>query len=150
MALFDKINDDLKEAMKQKDQAALRAIRGIKSALLLMQSEEGRTSITEQDEIRLLQKMVKQRMDSLEIYEKQNRQDLAVLEKEELDVITKYLPVQMSENEVRDIIATIITESGAKSTADLGKVMSAAMARLSGKSDGKTISAIVRELLAKI
>jgi len=147
MALFDKINEDLKAAMKNKDQAALRAIRSIKSAFLLLQTEEGKKEITAQDENKVIQKLAKQRKDSIEIFEKQNRNDLALLEKEELDVISNYLPAQMPVEELKKNISAIIDEVGATSMADLGKVMNLSMARLSGKSDGKTISAIVKELL---
>lgn len=149
MSLLEKINEDLKTAMKQKDQAALRAIRAIKSGLLLMQTEEGRSEIKENDEVRLLQKMLRQRMESIAIYEKQNRKDLADSEKEEIEIISKYLPAQMTEDDVRKVIEFVIAETGAKSPADIGKVMSGAMVKLSGKSDGKTISAIARELLSK-
>jgi uncharacterized protein len=147
MALIDKINEDLKTAMKNKNQAALRAIRGIKSGILLLQTEEGRKEVTEQDEIKLIQKMVKQRKESIEIFEKQNRNDLSLLEKEELDVISIYLPQQLSEEDLRKEIAAVIAEVGARSSADLGKVMPVVMNKLAGKSDGKTISSIVKELL---
>ena len=148
MALFDKINDDLKTAMLSKEKGALRAIRAIKAALLLMKTESSDKNIASEDEIRMIQKLVKQRKESIEIYQKQNRDDLAKLEIEELLVIEKYLPRQMSVEEVIAEIASIIKETGATSISDLGRVMPIAMKKLSGKSDGKTISEIVKQLLA--
>ena len=148
MALVDKINDDLKTAMLSKEKGALRAIRAIKAALLLMKTESSDKNIASEDEIRMIQKLVKQRKESIEIYQKQNRDDLAKLEIEELLVIEKYLPRQMSVEEVIAEIASIIKETGATSISDLGRVMPIAMKKLSGKSDGKTISEIVKQLLA--
>ncbi|MEO6134768.1 MAG: GatB/YqeY domain-containing protein, partial [Ginsengibacter sp.] len=124
--------------------------RAIKSAILNVKTAEGFSGeIKEDDEIKLLQKLVKQRKDSLEIYETQNREDLASKEREEIEVINKFLPAQMGEEELREIIGKIITETGASSAADMGKVMGAANKQLAGKADGKSIAAIVKDLLAK-
>ncbi|MER3497529.1 MAG: glutamyl-tRNA amidotransferase [Chitinophagaceae bacterium] len=150
MSLEQKIMADLKTAMLAKDEKTLRALRAIKAAILLAKTSEGASGeLKEDDEIKLLQKLVKQRKDSLEIYKQQNRQDLAQKEQEEIEVIEKFLPKQMSEEELRKELQTIITETGASSPADMGKVMGVATKRLAGKADGKTISAIVKELLSK-
>ena len=150
MSLEQKVMADLKTAMLAKDEKSLRALRAIKSAIIIAKTSEGaHGEIKEEDEIKLLQKLVKQRRDSLEIYEKQNREDLAEKEKEEIAVIEKFLPKQMDETELKEIIAKIITETGASSPADMGKVMGAANKQLSGKADGKKIAGIVKELLAK-
>ena len=150
MSLEQKVMADLKTAMLAKDEKSLRALRAIKSAIIIAKTSEGaHGEIKEEDEIKLLQKLVKQRRDSLEIYEKQNREDLAEKEKEEIAVIEKFLPKQMDEIELKEIIAKIITETGASSPADMGKVMGAANKQLAGKADGKKIAGIVKELLAK-
>ena len=147
MSLEQKIMTDLKVAMKAKDQAAMRTIRAIKAAIMLLKTDGTGQVIDEAKEMKVLQKLAKQRQDSLEIFEKQNREDLAQVEREELAVIKQYLPEQMSEDELKPIIQEIITTMGANSMADMGKVMGAANAKLSGKADGKTISVIVRTLL---
>lgn len=147
MSLEAKINSDLKEAMKAKDQVSLRGIRAIKSALLLLKTDGSGNEITEDTEIKLLQKLVKQRKDSLDIYEKQNREDLAVKEREEIAVIEKYLPAQMSAEELETIIKGIIEQTGAESMRDMGKVMGMASKQLAGRADGKTISGVVKSLL---
>jgi len=147
MGLEQKIMTDLKVAMKAKDQAAMRTIRAIKAAIMLLKTDGTGQVIDEAKEMKVLQKLAKQRQDSLEIFEKQNREDLAQVEREELAVIKQYLPEQMSEDELKPIIQEIITTMGANSMADMGKVMGAANAKLSGKADGKTISVIVRTLL---
>jgi uncharacterized protein YqeY len=147
MRLEQKINDDLKTAMKAKDQAALRGIRAIKSAILLAKTDGSGNELDEAGEIKILQKLVKQRKDSLEIYQKQNRDDLAATEREEIEIIERYLPVQLSNEELRKIIAEIISKTGAESMKDMGKVMGVASARLAGKADGKAIASVVRELL---
>lgn len=150
MSLEQKVMADLKTAMLAKDEKSLRALRAIKAAIINAKTAEGFSGeIKEEEEIKLLQKLVKQRKDSLEIYEKQNREDLAVKEREEIEVIEKFLPKQMSEEELKEIISKIITETGATSPADMGKVMGMANKQLAGKADGKTISAVVKELLAK-
>jgi uncharacterized protein YqeY len=150
MSLEQKVMADLKTAMLAKDEKSLRALRAIKSAIIIAKTSEGaHGEIKEEDEIKLLQKLVKQRRDSLEIYEKQNREDLAEKEKEEIAVIEKFLPKQMDETELKEIIAKIITETGASSPTDMGKVMGVANKQLAGKADGKKIAGIVKELLAK-
>lgn len=141
---------DLKTAMLAKDEAALRSLRAVKAAILLAKTAEGGSGeLKEEDEIKLLQKLVKQRKDSLEIFQQQNRADLAKKEEEEIAVIEKFLPKQLSPEELKGIITGIIKEVGASSPADMGKVMGAATRQLAGKADGKTISALVKELLAK-
>ncbi|MEL6986670.1 MAG: GatB/YqeY domain-containing protein [Bacteroidota bacterium] len=149
MSLEVKIMQDLKTAMKEKDQAALRGIRAIKSAILIMKTDGSGAEITEEKEIKMLQKLIKQRKDSLEIYEKQNRADLAQTEKEEIEVITKYLPAQMSEEEIKSVVQKIIEQTGAASMKDMGKVMGVASGQLAGKADGKTIASIVKGLLSQ-
>lgn len=148
MTLEEKINADLKEAMRNKDDAGLRAIRAIKSAILLAKTEKDAQEINEDLEIKLLQKLIKQRKDALQIYEKENREDLAGKEREEITVISKYLPAQLSSDELKTILQTILEETGAKNIQDMGKVMAAATKQLAGKADGKTISALVKDLLA--
>jgi uncharacterized protein YqeY len=150
MSLEQKVMADLKTAMLAKDEKSLRALRAIKSAIIIAKTSEGaHGEIKEEDEVKLLQKLVKQRRDSLEIYEKQNREDLAEKEKEEITVIEKFLPKQLDEAELKEIITKIIAETGAASPADMGKVMGAANKQLAGKADGKKIAGIVKELLAK-
>lgn len=149
MSLTDKINEDLKNAMRSKDEAALRALRAIKSALLLAKTEKGgNEEVTEEQEMKILQKLAKQRKESIDIYTSQNRDDLKQSEEQELKIIENYLPKQLSEEEVRAEIKKIIEETGAKSAAEVGKVMPLAMKNLGGKADGKMISAIARELLS--
>jgi len=141
---------DLKTAMLAKDEKSLRSLRAIKAAILLAKTSEGAAGqLKEDDEIKLLQKLVKQRKDSLEIYQQQKRVDLAQKEQEEIEVIEKFLPKQLSADELQLEIKKIIAETGASSSADMGKVMGIATKKLSGKADGKTISAAVRELLGK-
>jgi uncharacterized protein YqeY len=148
MSLEQKVNDDLKAAMKARNEPELRGLRAIKSAILLIKTSENRKEeLTEADETKLLQKLVKQRKDSLEIYRQQNRTDLAQKEEEEIEVIEKFLPKQMDENDIKIAVAKIIDEAGASSSADMGRVMALAMNKLSGRADGKTISRIAKELL---
>jgi len=149
MSLSDKISTSIKEAMKAKDQVALRSLRAIKSAILLELTKEGASDeLTEETEISMVQKLVKQRKDSLEIYEKQGRADLAEKEKEEIEIISQFLPEQLSESELKEKVASIISDSGASSMKDMGKVMGLASKALAGKADGKAISTIVKELLS--
>jgi len=149
MGLEQKIMTELKAAMLAKDEKALRSLRAIKAAILLAKTSEGAGGeLKEDDEIKLLQKLVKQRKDSLEIYQQQNRADLAQKEKEEIEVIEKFLPAQLSPEELKATISKIIADTGASSPADMGKVMGAATKQLAGKADGKTISAMVKELLS--
>ncbi len=150
MSLEQKIMTDLKAAMLAKDEAALRSLRAIKAAILLTKTSEGSNgALTEEDELKLLQKMAKQRKDSLEIFQQQNRADLAKKEAEELAVIEKFLPKQLSAEEIKTELEKLIKETGASSPADMGKVMGAATKQLSGKADGKMIATLVKELLAK-
>ena len=150
MNLEQKIMGDLKTAMLAKDEKTVRSLRAIKAAIILAKTSEGAGGeIEEEDEIKLLQKLVKQRKDSLEIFQQQNRADLAQKESEEIEVIEKFLPKQLSATELKVIIENIIKESGASSPADMGKVMGIATKQLAGKADGKTISALVKELLGK-
>ena len=150
MSLELNINAAIKTAMLAKSEADLRALRAIKAAILIAKTSEGASAeLTEADESKLLQKLAKQRKDSLEIFRAQNREDLAKKEEEELEVIEKYLPKQMGESELKEAIAAIIASTGASSPADMGKVMGVASKQLAGKADGKAISALVKELLAK-
>lgn len=147
MSLEAKITNDLKEAMKNKDQAALRSVRAIKAAILIFKTDGSGNVLDEQSEIKLLQKLVKQRQDSLDIFIKQNREDLAATEREEIAIIQKYLPEQISTEELKAAIQSIILETGAASGKDMGKVIGLANQQLSGKAEGKTIAAMVKELL---
>ena len=148
MSLEITINDHLKKAMLAKDEKGLRALRAIKAAILLAKTAEGGSAgLSEDGEIKLLQKLVKQRKDSIEIFEQQNRADLAVKEKEEVEVIEQYLPKQMSAEEIKQAVAEIIKQTGVTNISGLGQVMGIASKQLAGKADGKAISAIVKELL---
>ena len=150
MNLEQKIMAELKTAMLAKDEAALRSLRAVKAAILLSKTADGGSGeLKEEDEIKLLQKQVKQRKDSLEIYQQQNRPDLAKKEEEEIAIIEKFLPQQMPVEELRTLLQKIIEEVGASSPADLGKVMGVATKKLAGQADGKTISAEVKGLLSK-
>jgi uncharacterized protein YqeY len=150
MSLEQKIMADLKTAMLSKDEASLRSLRAIKAAILLAKTAEGGSGeMSEESEIKLLQKLVKQRKDSLEIYQQQNRSDLAKKEEEEIAIIEKFLPRQLTPEEIKQELAGIIASVGASSSADMGKVMGAASKQLAGKADGKTISLLVKELLSK-
>jgi uncharacterized protein YqeY len=148
MSLESTINEDLKTAMKAKDAVALRGIRAIKSAVMLYNTSGAGTTMSKEDEIALLQKLVKQRQDSLDIYIKQGREDLASVEREEIEVIMRYLPKQLSEDELRVEIQSIIDRVGASSMKDMGRVMGEASKAFAGSADGKTISVIVKELLS--
>ena len=140
----------MKPAMLSKDEKALRGLRAIKAAIILAKTAEGAGGeITEADEVKLLQKLIKQRKDSLEIYQQQKRQDLAQKEEEEIVIIEKFLPKQLFTEELKMVLSQIISEVGATSPADIGKVMGAATKQLAGKADGKTISTLTKELLAK-
>ena len=150
MSLEQSIMTELKEAMKAKDEAGLRSLRAIKAEIIKAKTEPGANGeISADGELKLLQKLVKQRKDSLDIYKQQNRPDLASKEEEEIAVIEKFLPKQLSEAELKEALTTIITTVGAVSAADLGKVMGIATKQLAGKADGKTISAFVKELLTQ-
>jgi len=149
MSLQTKVMDALKEAMKAKDTIALESLRAIKSAILLAKTEAGAAAeLAEEEELKLLQKLVKQRKDSAALYAQQGRNDLAEPELAQVAVIEKFLPKQLSEAEVTEAVKAIIAEVGATSAKDMGKVMGVATKQLAGKTDGKVISAIVKLLLA--
>jgi len=148
MSLEQKINAELKTAMLAKDEKSLRGLRAIKAGIITAKTAEGAGGvITEADEVKMLQKLVKQRKDSLAIFQQQNRPDLAQKEEEEIAVIEKFLPAQLSEEALKPIIAEIIKNAGASSAADMGKVMGVANKQLAGQADGKTIAAVVKQLL---
>lgn len=147
MNLSEQIMAEMKVAMKAKDQATLRGLRAIKAALLLLNTQEGNKEITEADELAALTKMAKQRKDSIAIYQEQGRDDLQKIEEEELAVIERFLPEQMSEEEVRSVINEIIAQTGATSMKDMGKVMGMANGKLKGKAEGKLIADIVKSSL---
>lgn len=150
MSLEQKIMAEMKDAMKAKDEPSLRALRAIKAEIIKAKTEPGAGgSISEEKETGLLQKMMKQRKDSLEIYQQQQRADLAQKEMEEMAVIERFLPKQLSGEELKAELQQIITETGASSPADMGKVMGTATKKLAGRADGKTISSMVKDLLAK-
>ncbi|CAA6830357.1 MAG: Transamidase GatB domain protein [uncultured Aureispira sp.] len=148
MSLTDRINAGIKDAMKQKNEAGKRTLRAIKAQLILLKTSGSGTEITEDQEVKMLQKMVKERQDSYEIYIKQDRVDLATPEKEEMDIIKEFLPKQMSEEELTLAIKGIVEQVGANSMKDMGKVMGMANQQFGGKADGKTISMIVKSLLS--
>ena len=148
MSLTTQIDQDIKQAMLAKQADRLRGLRAIKSALLLARTEKGATEeVTPEAETKVLQKLVKQRKESAEIYKTQNRDDLYQVEIEELEVIEAYLPKQMSHDEVETYLKDLITRIGATSVKDMGKVMGAANKELAGKADGRTISEVVKSLL---
>jgi len=149
MTLEQKIMDELKVAMKAKDEAGLRTLRAIKAAIIIEKTSEGGTGeIDAATEIKMLQKLAKQRRDSLDIFAKQGREDLAVKEREELAIIEKFLPTPLTTEELHTAIKAIIAETNAVSPADMGKVMGIASKQLAGKTDGKSISDAVKHLLA--
>lgn len=148
MTLEQKILPDLKAAMKAKDAVSLRGIRAIKAAILLAKTDGTSGELTSADEIKMLQKLVKQRKDSLKIYEEQGREDLAATEREEIEVISRYLPAAMSETELEAMVKEVIAATGASSMKDMGKVMGAANAKAAGRADGKALAAMVKQLLA--
>ncbi len=150
MSLEQLINNDIKTAMRAKDKGRLRTLRAIKSQILLAKTAEGASEEMGADaEIKMLSKMVKQRKDSLEIYRKQGRDELAAKEEEEVAVIEGYLPKQLSEEELTSALQKIIDDTGASSMRDMGKVMGIASKQFAGKADGKTISTKVKQLLNK-
>lgn len=149
MGLQEKVMEAMKVAMKAKDTQSLEALRAVKSALLLAQTETAsKSELTDEEELRLLQKQVKQRKDSAAIFTEQGREDLAEPELAQAKVIEQFLPKPLSQEEIVKVVDQIISESGAVSMADMGKVMGLAMAKLAGRADGKTISAVVKERLA--
>jgi len=150
MSLEQKVMEELKQAMRDKNEAALRTLRAIKAAILIEKTSEGASdTMTEAAETKMLQKLAKQRRDSLEIFEKQNREDLALKEREELAIIERFLPAQMSQEELTKEVKAIMDQVGAKSPADMGKVMGVASKQLAGKADGKAISETVKQLLSQ-
>ncbi len=150
MNLEQQIMGELKTAMLAKDEKTVRSLRAIKAAIILAKTSEGAGGeVTPDAEIKLLQKLVKQRKDSLEIFTQQNREDLASKEREEIEVIEKFLPKPLSEDEIRVELKKIIETTGASSPADMGKVMGVATKQFAGRADGKTISNLVKELLSK-
>jgi len=149
MSLITTIDQDIKKAMLAKQEVQLRGLRAIKSALLLARTEKGASEeISEETEIKVLQKLIKQRKESADIYQAQNREDLYKVEAEEMAVIEVYLPKQMDKAEVEVFLKDLISRVGATSVKDMGKVMGAANKELAGKADGKTISEVVKQLLA--
>ncbi len=148
MTLEERIMSDMKAAMKAKDKVSLRGIRAIKAALMLAKTDGTGEEMTPEKEIKIVQKMVKQRKDSLSIYKEQGRDDLASVEIEEIDVISKYLPEQLSEEKIGEIVEGIISDLGAEGMKDMGKVMGVASQKLAGSADGKTLAAVVRQKLA--
>ncbi|SFZ93531.1 hypothetical protein SAMN05428642_103186 [Flaviramulus basaltis] len=149
MSLQEDVMSALKEAMKAKDQTALTALRAVKSAILLAQTESGaKEDLTEEQELKILQKLVKQRKDSAAIYLEQDRKDLALPEIDEAEVISQFLPEALSDEEIEKVVVMTIEEVGAEGMKDMGKVMGIVSKELAGKADGKTISTIVRQKLA--
>ena len=148
MSLLNSLTDELKAAMRAKDSLKLEALRAIKSAVLLAKTATaGDTDLTEEDEIKLLQKLVKQRKDSAVIFKEQNRDDLATPEEAQAEVITQFLPKQLSQQEIEQIVDEIVAKTGAQGMKDMGKVMGMASKEMAGKADGKTISTIVKQKL---
>jgi len=149
MNLKEQIDSDIKKAMLNKQKDELRALRAIKSLILLAETEKGKQGKLDEDvEMKLLMKAVKQRKDSIKIYEDQGRDDLAEKEKEELIVIEKYLPKQLSDDEIESTLQTIIDQTGAEGMKDMGKVMGLATKQLAGKAEGKKIAEITKKLLS--
>ncbi len=147
MSLLETISTDIMAAMKAREMEKLEALRGIKSALLLANTAEGNKEITADDELKILQKLVKQRKESAEIYKTQNRQDLYEVEINQAKVIETYLPAQMSEEEIKAVVQNIIAQTGATSIKDMGKVMGMASKQLAGKADNSLVSRLIKELL---
>ena len=147
MSFEERINKELTAAMKAKDEVTLRAVRAIKSAIIVAKTDGTHQPVDER-ELAILQKLVKSRQESLDIYEKNGREDLAVKEREEIEVLKKFLPKMIEGAELEAIIRAIIAETGATSAKDMGKVMGAASKQLAGKADGKTMSELVKKLLA--
>lgn len=147
MNLEEKINNDIKEAMKSRDQAWLRGVRAIKAAILLAKTDGSGQVMDADREIKLMQKLVKQRQDSLAIYEAQNREDLAAVEREEIAIIQKYLPQPLSPEELEAYLKNLILEQGASGIKDMGRIIGLASKGLSGKAEGKTIADLVKKIL---
>ncbi|MEO7174187.1 MAG: GatB/YqeY domain-containing protein [Saprospiraceae bacterium] len=148
MSLSEIITQDLKAAMKAQDTVSLRGIRAIKAALQLAATDGSGQEMTTDREVKLIQKLVKQRQDSLSIFEQQKREDLAVIEREEIEVLQRYLPKALSLEDLEKAIQEVIESTGASSMKDMGAVMAAANAKLAGAADGKAVSEVVRRLLS--
>lgn len=150
MSLKQHIETDIKKAMLAKDQDSLRALRSIKSLILLAETEKGaKGELTSDKEVQLLSKAVKQRKESIELFEKQGREDLVANERAELEVIERYLPQPVSEAELQAVVQRIVKETGATGMQDMGKVMGIATKELAGKADGKVLAQTVRQILSK-
>lgn len=150
MPIAEKINEEIKKALKSGDKGRLRAIRAIKAALLLAQKEGGNTEIDDTRAIQIIQKLIKQRKESLEIYEKSGREDLAQREREELEVLQAYLPQQLSEEEIRQHAQRVVEQLGATSIRDMGKVMGRLTKELAGRADNAVVAKIVKQLLGGV
>lgn len=148
MSLQENVNEQLKAAMKAKDTVALESLRAIKTAIMMTQTQAGAKELTSDDEIKLVQKLVKQRKDSAEIFHQQGRVDLAEPEEAQIKIIEQFLPEQLDEAAITEIVAAIIAKTGAAGMQDMGKVMGMASKAMAGKADGKTISSIVRQKLS--
>ena len=148
MSLQDNVNEQLKAAMKAKDTVALESLRAIKTAIMMTQTQAGAKELTSDDEIKLVQKLVKQRKDSAEIFHQQGRVDLAEPEEAQIKIIEQFLPEQLDEAAINEIVVGIIAKTGAVGMQDMGKAMGMASKAMAGKADGKTISSIVRQKLS--
>ncbi|MDG1930523.1 MAG: GatB/YqeY domain-containing protein [Flavobacteriaceae bacterium] len=148
MSLQENVNEQLKAAMKAKDTVALESLRAIKTAIMMTQTQAGAKELTSDDEIKLVQKLVKQRKDSAEIFHQQGRLDLAAPEEAQIKIIEQFLPEQLDESAITEIVMAIIAKIGATGMQDMGKVMGMASKEMAGKADGKSISAIVRQKLS--
>ena len=148
MSLQENVNEQLKAAMKAKDTVALESLRAIKTAIMMTQTQAGAKELTSDDEIKLVQKLVKQRKDSAEIFHQQGRLDLAAPEEAQIKIIEQFLPEQLDESAITEIVTAIIAKIGATGMQDMGKVMGMASKEMAGKADGKSISAIVRQKLS--
>ena len=148
MSLQENVNEQLKAAMKAKDTVALESLRAIKTAIMMTQTQAGAKELTSDDEIKLVQKLVKQRKDSAEIFHQQGRLDLAAPEEAQIKIIEQFLPEQLDESAITEIVTAIIAKIGATGMQDMGKVMGMASKEMAGKADGKTIPAIVRQTLS--
>ena len=149
MNLEQRINEDIKSAMLAKEKEKLNALRAIKSAILLLKTAEGNAEITEEVEIKTLQKLAKQRRDAAELYKNQNREDLYQEEAYQLEIISRYLPEQLSEEEIETAVKTLIADNGISGMKDMGRLMGLASKVLAGKADNKVISEIVKKVLAE-
>lgn len=148
MSLEEKINNDIKAAMLAKEKEKLNALRAIKSALLLLKTEKAGAEITPEAELGLLQKLVKQRKESAELYKSQNRQDLYEEEMAQYEVIVQYLPAQMSADEIKNVVSQLIADNNISGIKEMGKLMGLATKQLAGKADNKTVAEIVKSLLS--